>query len=146
MKSLKLLLALTFLVAAVPNQAQDTVTLKIRMQGFRSSGNTALVGVYSEGKAAQFPKRDKASTGAEAEVKDTTEILAFEGLKPGKYAVAVLHDEDNNGKMSTNFLGMPKEGYGFSDNAEVKRGPPSFEEASFELNSDTTIVIDIRYF
>ncbi|MFP4015229.1 MAG: DUF2141 domain-containing protein [Chitinispirillaceae bacterium] len=146
MKSLKLFPLLLLFVAAVPALAQDSVTLKIRMQGFRSTGNTALVGVYDEDKAAQFPKRDKAVTGDKTEVKDKTEVLTFGGLKPGTYAVAVLHDEDNNGKMSTNLLGMPKEGYGFSNDAEVKMRAPSFEEASFELEGDTTIVIDIKYF
>ncbi|MEJ2032332.1 MAG: DUF2141 domain-containing protein [Deltaproteobacteria bacterium] len=55
----------------------------------------------------------------------------FEDIPPGKYAMAVVHDENMNGKLDTNWLGIPKEGYGFSNNAKASRGVPSFSAASF---------------
>ncbi|MFP4164981.1 MAG: DUF2141 domain-containing protein [Chitinispirillaceae bacterium] len=142
----KLLFAAVFFISAVSVCAQEDCDLTVKMRGFRSTGNTVLVGLYGEKNASGFPRREKALTGSKAEVESEEETLSFKGLKPGTYAVAVLHDEDNNGKMSTNFLRIPKEGYGFSNNAEVKMKAPSFEQASFELRQDTTIMIDIKYF
>lgn len=55
----------------------------------------------------------------------------FEDIPPGTYALAVIHDENMDGKLATNALGIPKEGYGFSNDARAWLGAPSFEAASF---------------
>lgn len=66
------------------------------------------------------------------------------GLAPGRYAVLVSHDENGNGKLDTNLIGMPTEGYGFSNNPQVMR-KPTFDEAGFELGADgATLRIDLR--
>jgi len=58
----------------------------------------------------------------------------FEDIPPGTYAMAVVHDENMNGKLDTNWLGMPAEGYGFSNDAKGLLGPPSFSAASFKYD------------
>jgi len=66
----------------------------------------------------------------------------FADIPPGKYAMAVVHDENMNGKLDTNWMGVPKEGYGFSKNAEAFLSAPSFSAASFQYdgqNIDMTI-------
>lgn len=66
----------------------------------------------------------------------------FENIPPGTYAIAVIHDENMNGKLDTNWLGVPKEGYGFSNTAKDVAGAPSFSAASFPYdgqNLDLTI-------
>ncbi|MDG2241843.1 MAG: DUF2141 domain-containing protein [Longimicrobiales bacterium] len=66
-------------------------------------------------------------------------------LPAGRYAVAVIHDEDANGELNTNFLGMPRERYGFSNQARGTFGAPSFEDASFELDALTgPRVVEVR--
>jgi uncharacterized protein (DUF2141 family) len=65
----------------------------------------------------------------------------FENLKPGIYAISVYQDIDANGKMNQNFLGIPKEPVGVSNNAEGFMGPPKYEDAKFNLNSNKTIEI-----
>ncbi|WP_376692447.1 DUF2141 domain-containing protein [Wenzhouxiangella sp. EGI_FJ10409] len=55
----------------------------------------------------------------------------FQNIEPGTYALAVVHDENMDGKIGTNWLGVPTEGYGFSAGAEVSMSAPSFEDASF---------------
>jgi uncharacterized protein (DUF2141 family) len=59
----------------------------------------------------------------------------FEGVPYGTYAVKIFHDENSNGKLDTNFVGYPKEGFGFSNDAMGKFGPPSFDDASFSIDS-----------
>lgn len=55
----------------------------------------------------------------------------FQDIPPGTYAIAVIHDENMNGKLDTNFFGVPTEGYGFSKDAKALLGVPSFSSASF---------------
>lgn len=64
----------------------------------------------------------------------------------GTYAVAVIHDEDSNGKLNTNWLGVPTEGYGFSNDARGTLGPPSFSAASFEYDGGSLdLKINVHY-
>ncbi len=58
----------------------------------------------------------------------------FEGVPPGLYALAVLHDENSNQRMDTNLFGVPKEGYAVSNNVKKNFGPPAFEEARFTFD------------
>lgn len=60
----------------------------------------------------------------------------FEDIPPGTYAMAVIHDENMNGKLDTNWLGIPTEGYGFSNDAEGLLGAPPFSAASFQYNGE----------
>jgi uncharacterized protein (DUF2141 family) len=70
--------------------------------------------------------------------------VVFENLPAGDYAISILHDVNKDGKMNTNFMGIPKEGYGFSNNVMGTMGPPSFEKAKFKLSSEK-VVIRMRY-
>jgi uncharacterized protein (DUF2141 family) len=70
----------------------------------------------------------------------------FSDIKPGKYAIAVIHDENHNGELDTNILGVPKEGYGFSSGAEVTLSAPSFSDAQFSYDGgDLQMSIDLNY-
>jgi len=67
-------------------------------------------------------------------------------LAPGVYAVSAHHDENGNGKMDTNFLGIPKEGHGVSNNPAPKRRKPHFDEAQFSLATpQQTVEIKLIY-
>ena len=59
--------------------------------------------------------------------------FVFVNLRPGDYAAAAFHDENRSGDFDTNFIGIPREGYGFSNGAEAELGPPDFEDASVKL-------------
>jgi uncharacterized protein (DUF2141 family) len=77
-------------------------------------------------------------------IKATQARCDFESIPPGKYALAVIHDENMNGKLDSNWMGIPNEGYGFSNNTKVSSGPPSFSDAGFEYegkNLDFTITL-----
>jgi len=78
-------------------------------------------------------------------IKDTQARCDFEDIPPGKYALAVIHDENMNGKLDTNRLGVPTEGYGFSNDARAFLSAPSFRAASFSYdgrNVDMTISLN----
>ena len=71
--------------------------------------------------------------------------IIFKTLNSGKYAVRYYHDENLNGKMETNLVGKPLEGYGFSNNVTGKFGPPPFEKWLFNLDGDKRIVLKPIY-
>lgn len=73
--------------------------------------------------------------------------LTFRNVKPGRYSVALLHDENDNGKADRALLGMmPREGFGFSRDAPVRMGPPSFKDAAFDFDGiETRLTIKMRY-
>ena len=70
----------------------------------------------------------------------------FEAIPPGTYALAVIHDENSNGKLDTNLFGIPTEGYGFSNDATALFGTPSFSDASFSYNGQSLdMTISLHY-
>jgi len=78
-------------------------------------------------------------------IRDTQARCNFLDIPPGTYALAVIHDENMNGELDTNWLGVPKEGYGFSNDAKASMSAPSFEAASFPYdgqNLDLTITLN----
>jgi uncharacterized protein (DUF2141 family) len=70
----------------------------------------------------------------------------FLDIPPGTYAMAVIHDENMNGKLDTNWIGIPTEGYGFSNDAKAMLGAPSFSAASFPYDGqDMELTISLNY-
>jgi len=66
-------------------------------------------------------------------------------IPAGSYAVAIFHDENSDGVCNTNFLGIPEEGYGFSNNIKPLLSAPTFDEAKVSVKKDTEIEIHLIY-
>ncbi len=81
-----------------------------------------------------------------ATIANKRSVLIIKGLPKGKYAVQLFHDENKNGKMDFNFLGIPKEGYGFSNDARGFMSEPAFDKQLFTLDQDRAIQIRLSYF
>ena len=92
-----------------------------------------------------FDENEKIIAQEQSPIKENQCLISFTDLKPGKYAVRYYHDENLNGKMETNLVGKPVEGYGFSNNVIGKFGPPPFAKWLFELNSDKKIILKPTY-
>jgi uncharacterized protein (DUF2141 family) len=80
---------------------------------------------------------------ASAPARDGENVIAVPGVPKGSWAVLVYQDENANGELDRNFIGIPKENYGFSRNAAGKFGPPSFDEAAIEVG-DEVVVATVR--
>jgi uncharacterized protein (DUF2141 family) len=74
----------------------------------------------------------KGGNGHSRTIPATETSTRFEGLAPGTYALAVIHDENGNARLDT-FMGMPREGFGFSRNPGIGFGPPRFRSTSFTV-------------
>lgn len=94
--------------------------------------------------AAGFPDAP-ASAVARSEVKAVrgSVKLAFKDVKPGRYAVSILHDEDGDGKAATNFIGIPKEGVGVS--GPLGNSKPVFAKCLIEVAPGGSITVNMRY-
>lgn len=65
--------------------------------------------------------------------------VVFKNLPPGEYAISIYHDENDNGKLDTNFMGIPSEPYAFSNNAPSRFGPAKYAESKFTLDQEHQI-------
>ena len=72
-------------------------------------------------------------------------IVVIKNLEPGKYAFKYFHDENKNENLDLNWIGIPEEGYGFSNNASGIFGPPSFKKMIFVMIGDTTLKCMLKY-
>jgi uncharacterized protein (DUF2141 family) len=107
--------------------------LKLELHGKGLAGNQIRVAVYSAKAPEQYPSDDKFYRGVVSEAMTDSLTVTVPDLPPGKYAVAAYVDNNKNGKQDKNFLGVPKESYGFSNDARGMFGPPDFAEAEFEI-------------
>lgn len=142
MKKIILILVLFFASFAILNAQESvapTFNLTIEISGFNTNKGQVLIGLYNtkEGFLKQHFKEGM------AKIANQKATFLFTNLPKGEYAVSVLHDENNNNKMDTNFLGIPKEDYGCSNNAKGFMGPPSYKDAKFNLIANDVIKISI---
>ena len=93
--------------------------------------------------ADRWMKQDQALAKQTLPASDKT-VIVYRGLPAGTYAVSLFDDENGNGKLDTNIVGLPTERYGFSRDARGRLGPPAFADAAFELNADTTMTITLK--
>ena len=92
---------------------------------------------------AGFPMQGSDALQSRHSARPGTVECRFENLSAGTYAVAVSHDENQNGKTDTNFLGIPKEAWGVSNNVRPKMRAPRFDEAAFDLADGQTLTLEI---
>ena len=139
MRTTTVLVSLCFAVLSPAAAAAD---LAVELDDVRVATGQLMVSVVDSadawnGKARPVRGQSAAPTGTRAR-------FEFKDLPPGDYAVMVMHDENGNGKLDSNMIGMPVEGYGFSNNPNVMR-KPTFEEARFTLpQAGATIGISLR--
>ncbi|MFN4241920.1 MAG: DUF2141 domain-containing protein [Tepidisphaerales bacterium] len=105
--------------------------LRVTVVNVRTQEGKLRLSVYDSPEG--FP-RDEQKAVARVVLKASEADAPVEfSLPPGRYAVAVLHDENDNGRMDTNFWGVPSEGYGVSNNVRPRFRAPRFHEAAFDL-------------
>lgn len=122
-------------------------TLTIKTDGLRNSGGTIICALYNQEGSIPDQKLKKYYKKVHADINLNKSEIIFNDLPQGLYAVTIIHDENNNGKLDTKFLlPLPDEGVGFSNYEDVGvKNRPNFKKASFNLNNDTTIVVKVNY-
>jgi uncharacterized protein (DUF2141 family) len=123
-------------VYSAPSHGEPLCTLQVHVTGFRDNNGTAGGVVFSS--ASGWPdNRAKAIVQGGFPIADHQAVQSFQ-VPPGQYAVVVIHDENSNMKLDRNFLGIPKEGFGFSNNPRVILSAPSFQSAAAPVTCPAT--------
>ncbi len=128
-------------------ERKDCSNIKVVVTGFRSEKGEGFLALYANQEG--FPLDPaKATDKLKAPIEQGHAAFEFKAVKPGTYAIIALHDENKNGKMDRNPLGMPREGYGASNNPKMPLfGPPTFESAVFRTTPGAmTITIPLHYY
>lgn len=108
--------------------------LQVTFNNFREAKGSLYVAVYDQ--EGTFLKTGQMRSNKIVPISQTGSMkLSLGNFPPGKYAVSCFQDLNNNGKLDTNWAGIPTEPYGFSNNARPKFRAPQWAEAAFDLNS-----------
>jgi uncharacterized protein (DUF2141 family) len=130
------------LLIAAPAGA-ETGVLEVTITGVHSAKGHVLVAVCDEATflapTCTYHGRVPAQAGSVT--------VRLTGVPPGVYAAQAYQDENDNGKIDRNFLGMPEEGIGFSNDAPMRFGPPKFGDAAFRLTTAGGVIrFGLRYY
>jgi uncharacterized protein (DUF2141 family) len=120
----------------------DQYRLTVSVTGLKPLKGDLYISLHN--RPAYFQVADSALMKTKVTVNEESELIIFDQLPAGTYAIAVYHDENLNGIMDANEKGFPKEGYGFSTKTKMF-GRPKFEQAAFELNCEQTVEIKMVY-
>jgi len=124
--------ALVFAGARPAQEALEGV-IHVNVTGLRNEKGQIVCSLFSS--AADFPKKmEKAIAQVKAKISRGAAACEFSGIASGTYAVSVFHDQNSNGKLDSNFLGIPREGVGASNDAKGRFGPPKFAAAAFQFS------------
>jgi uncharacterized protein (DUF2141 family) len=111
-------------------QAPQENQIHVEIAGLRNDKGQVLCSLFSS--PGDFPTKTEKAIGHSASViTDRHAVCEFSGVHPGTYAISVFHDENSNGKLDTNVMGIPREGVGASNGAKGHLGPPKFDAAAF---------------
>lgn len=135
-------LVIVLIVCGAGHLATAQNRLEVTVKNVKDAKGTVRVGIFKNEetflKEATIGKIVKANAG---EIK-----VVFENVPAGTYAVSVIHDENENGELDSGFFGIPKEGFGFANDAMGTFGPPSFQKASIIIGEEPKIIsIGMKY-
>lgn len=117
------------------------VTVEVTLTGVKPGKGNLRVGLFNESNYLNTPVEGKISKATGASV-----VLSFENVREGTYALSVIHDTNENGELDKTKLGIPKEGFAFSNNVMGKKGPPPFDKTKFEVkDSGVRQELKMRY-
>ena len=115
--------------------------LTIKISNIETMKGDIKVGVFNTD--ATFLKVGYAIKNYTVKVEKNTAVITITDLPKGEYAVSMYHDENSDNKMNTNFIGIPKEPYGFSNNVKPKMSAPKYTDCKFSFSEDKTLQIKL---
>jgi uncharacterized protein (DUF2141 family) len=140
--SILVILMSVFTLTFSQDNAEESITrgtLKVIVEGLKSDSGSVQIGLFNT--EDSWEDKEEKFKGAIIPIKDKKVEWVLENIPYGEYAVRFYHDENNNNELDGNFIGIPTESYGFSNNAKAIFSMPSYDKAKFVFDSDHTIEI-----
>lgn len=138
-----LLFILTIIVSAHSKETLEKGNIIVTVTNIKNTNGYVKIALMNKEK--QFKEKNYFRK-AKAKIVNNTSIYTFKNIPHGEYVISCFHDEDNDNKIKTNFIGIPKEGVGLSNNPKMKFGPPKFKDGVFILkNKNKQIKISLVY-
>ena len=136
-------LGLLQLLLTIPLAGVGAAELNVTLEQIAPGSGHVLVAVCTP---ETFLRQGCPYTGRAPAVTGEAQVVV-RNIEPGVYAVQAFHDENDNLDLDRNFLGWPKEGMGFSNDAPMRFGPPTFEDAAIEIDAaGASTRLRLRYF
>jgi len=127
-------------------QSASCPGIHVQVLNIRNSTGTVDCALFDAPEGFPIEVLRSATNVMVIKVRHTQARCDFEDIPPGTYALAVIHDENMDGKLDTNWLGIPTEGYGFSNDPKSSFGAPSFAAASFAYDGRSLeLTIGLKY-
>ncbi len=134
---------LLLLLMAIAVQSFSQGRIEVTVSNIKKHVGEIRVGLFN----SKETFLEKAVEGKVVKVTGDKATVVFEQIQNGEYALSVFHDENENGELDTNAIGIPKEGFAFGNNAMGTFGPPSFDKAKVIIeNNKVTQDIRLKYF
>lgn len=140
---MKCFIFLLFFVISLCSFGQSSVDLTVRVVNLENNKGLVQLGLYNT--VSRFPEVGETFKMVRLKTKGNQTVYTFKDLPKGSYALAIYHDENANKICDTNFFGIPKEAYAFSNNFRPRFSVPSFECCDFSLFQDKLIEIKMIY-
>jgi uncharacterized protein (DUF2141 family) len=138
------MIALSVTGKAAKATEAKTGTIDARIVNLRNDHGQVVCTLYKS--AIGFPENSQGSVTIAVPIKGADAACVFNGLAYGSYAMVAFHDENHDGKFNRNWLGMPLEGFGFSNNPTVRVRAPTFDETKFPVDKrEQSISIRLNY-
>ena len=120
--------------------------IHIEILNIKNSTGTVACALFESPDGFPDEYLSKATNVMVIKIRKSQARCTFEEIPPGRHAIAVIHDENMNGLLDTNRIGVPKEGYGFSNDAKARVGAPTFDAASFVYDGrNLELTIKLNY-
>jgi len=129
---------ITLLLTGIIMQAQNTI--EVSMLGFDNNEGTAMIALYN----SEENFLEKRYKGQLSSIDENKSVATFTDIPDGVYAISVVHDEDNNGKLNMMMGFYPSEATGSSNDAPARFGPPIWEDAKFEVKQGEVLKMNIN--
>jgi uncharacterized protein (DUF2141 family) len=143
---IKSLFFMLFALSTLGFAGQNLGKIVVKIEGFKNNNGVVHICIFDTSGRKDFPCPNHVVASKKIIISDLRALAEFDSIPYGQYAISMYHDEDGDGKLKTNILGMPVEGIGFSNNVRPKLGPPSFKDAAFYLNSERMeLTISVLY-
>jgi len=140
---LKSVFTVLYFFVSIAIFSQQT-SISINVSNIRNSKGTVKWAVFKD--ASKFNSKEGYADAGSVVSKKGDVVINTKNIPDGTYAISVYHDENNNSDVDFNFLGLPVEGFGFSQNPRIYFGPPKYTECTFTKKGNTVQNIKMKYY